>query len=372
VISTAAPGTTDSCAAKPYDDAIRLLPAAAWHGSDRSSQEARLADCSGLASDAAACQLALGRVDLAVETLEQGRSILWAQMLQLRNRDDALWRAQPDIATRLRDIAAALAAADEQRSSASDVSRAIDLRMDLASEWDHLVEKVRELDGFEGFLRLPALGDLLSAAADGPVVVVNVSRWRCDALIVTATGVVVCELPQLTASDVARQTNSYIEAMRSVDDVLSLEQSLSEVLGWLWDAIAAPVLSKLGFDAPADLDQSLPRLWWCPTGLLILLPLHAAGYHTAEGRAERLSVLDRVVSSYTPTLRALGDARGARTHSVDRGSGKGATGPPIPTDSRDAERMLIVAVPDPPGWEPLDAVARERRLLAELFVTGSP
>jgi hypothetical protein len=58
----------------------------------------------------------------------------------------------------------------------------------------------------------------------------------------------------------------------------------------------------------------------CPTwrarcarehGLLGLLPLHAAGYHTEQpppGQARR-TVIDRVVSSYAPTVRALRYAR---------------------------------------------------------------
>ena len=78
-----------------------------------------------------------------------------------------------------------------------------------------------------------------------------------------------------------------------------LEATLSQVLEWLWDTVAEPVLAALGFDDAPEEGQPWPRLWWCPTGLLTLFPLHAAGYHgTADGHAR--SVLDRVVSSYTP------------------------------------------------------------------------
>ena len=46
----------------------------------------------------------------------------------------------------------------------------------------------------------------------------------------------------------------------------------------------------------------MPRLWWCPTGPLTVLPLHAAGHH-AEPEGERLSQV--AVSSYTSTVEAL-------------------------------------------------------------------
>jgi CHAT domain-containing protein len=45
-----------------------------------------------------------------------------------------------------------------------------------------------------------------------------------------------------------------------------------------------------------------PRLIWCCTGALALLPIHAAGIYTGP---ENISISDFVVSSYTPTLSHL-------------------------------------------------------------------
>ena len=56
-----------------------------------------------------------------------------------------------------------------------------------------------------------------------------------------------------------------------------------------------------------DRDDDLPRVWWCPTGPLAFLPIHAAGlYNTDEWGTK---VFDLVVSSYTPTVSALLQAR---------------------------------------------------------------
>jgi CHAT domain-containing protein len=46
----------------------------------------------------------------------------------------------------------------------------------------------------------------------------------------------------------------------------------------------------------------MPRIWWCPTGPLSFLPIHAAGTY---GGTHSESVLDYVVSSYTPNVTAL-------------------------------------------------------------------
>ena len=267
----------------------------------------------------------------------------------------------------------------------SDSRSVADERMALAREWDMLVDAVRSA-GHDDFLRPPPLYTLLQAAADGPVVTVNVSERRCDALITRTSGVTPCPLPELTWQDVREHAHTYLRVLASVDSaMLALfriraryddgdqgpdvirqytqakavlqaaerrrDDMLTEVLQWLWQTVAQPVLDELGFSGPPTPGQMWPRVWWCPTGPLTLLPLHGAGHHDERGRAEGRSVLDRVISSYTPSLRALADARR-----------------PAAADGPDA-RMLIVAVPDPPDQVPLEEAARERDLLCELFAS---
>ncbi|MEU2718038.1 CHAT domain-containing protein [Streptomyces sp. NPDC007205] len=261
----------------------------------------------------------------------------------------------------------------------------VDRRMALAREWDALVEQARTLDGYEDFLRPPRLETLLPAAANGPVAVINVSRWRCDALIVTTAGVRVVPLPRVTLQDISESADAYVQVLQQVDraayDVhiarqryddgdrtsdairryTAAQQALSSavgdrdttlaaVLAWLWDEIADPVLTALGFTDPPAPGQHWPRLWWCPTGPLTILPLHAAGHHTRTDREHGRAVLDRVVSSYTPTLRALLEARR-----------------PLDAPPPDDERVLVVALPDAPDGLPLAHVPRERDLLLSLF-----
>ena len=52
-----------------------------------------------------------------------------------------------------------------------------------------------------------------------------------------------------------------------------------DVLDWLWDVIAGPVLTALGHTGPPGPGDPWPRVWWCPTGPLTVLPIHAAGRH---------------------------------------------------------------------------------------------
>lgn len=232
--------------------------------------------------------------------------------------------------------------------------------MALAREWDELVEQVRGIEGFGDFLRPPRLETLLPAADGGPVVIINVSRWRCDALVVTKAGVGVVELPELRYEDVVAQVATYLAAVggrqvetlrgayvRDADATVpadSVEDALDECLRWMWRSFAADVLQHLGFTGPPAGDW--PRIWWCPTGPLALLPIHAAGDHSTTGEA----VLDRVISSYTPTLRALVEAR--------TGAGE-----PYPG----SQRMLFVGMPHTPDQPDLPNVRSEERFITELF-----
>lgn len=91
------------------------------------------------------------------------------------------------------------------------------------------------------------------------------------------------------------------------------QDQVYSVLGWLWDTITEPVLTHLRLTSGSG---QRPRIWWCPIGVCVALPLHAAGHHTTipDGSVPA-TVMDRAISSYTPTIRALECARADRATS---------------------------------------------------------
>jgi hypothetical protein len=102
-------------------------------------------------------------------------------------------------------------------------------------------------------------------------------------------------------------------------------------------------------------------------GLLSFLPLHAAGHHETRFDPVPATVIDRAVSSYTPTIRALLHARRTRTiRSEDRAGPIGVK-----------NRMLAVAMPHTPGVSDLPGAQTEvaglqRRFPGEVTVlTGA-
>ncbi len=155
--------------------------------------------------------------------------------------------------------------------------------------------------------------ELLATAAPGPIVTFNISGYGSSALLLTQRGISSILLPGLSYDAVVSRINRFHAAQRiAVDADAGIEERIAaqhaqlEILGWLWDNAAEPVLASLGHDGPPN-GAVWPRVWWAPGGLLGLLPIHAAGHHTDRGG--RRTVMDRVVSSYTPTVRSLRYAR---------------------------------------------------------------
>ncbi|MER6348752.1 hypothetical protein ACWC10_04635 [Streptomyces sp. NPDC001595] len=92
--------------------AAALLPLVAWRGLSRDGQETVLAELSWWAADAAAAAVSAGRPERALELLEDGRAVMWSQLLQLRSDLELLHATAPELAARLHEIRHALEEAE--------------------------------------------------------------------------------------------------------------------------------------------------------------------------------------------------------------------------------------------------------------------
>jgi hypothetical protein len=389
--SAAEYGMTDEAEAG-FAAAVELLPLQAWRGLRQHTREKVLSERAGLASDAAAWAISNDNLERAVEVLELGRNVLWSQMLQLRGDIDDLRREHPGIARSLDALRTVLdqpdagpayqvpPAADEPLAGLSaprptDSRREDEARIRAAHGWNKLLAEVRALPGYASFLRAPDFAELTSDIGDRTVVVINVSRYRCDALAVSSSGVRLIPLPGLTLGTATEQAARYLTALSQLGrsgtagagmDRTTIgpasqqprtDEPIRDVLEWLGDKVAFPVLDALGYVSRPTADPRLwPQVWWCPTGPLAALPIHAAGCH--EPGHPVPAVLDRVISSYLPTLRTLHHAgERARSDAISHG------GPGRPT-------VLLVTMPTTPylpGGQPLYGAAREAEVVARRF-----
>jgi hypothetical protein len=231
---------------------------------------------------AAAAAITAGKFTLALEWLQEGRNIIWGQLTRLRDPLDDLQAHDSSLADKLRETSARLEYAG--RSSATSDSRTPAPKLitpgdastimfnshtnleeqaqrhrALAAEYEVLLAEIRQTEGFEGFLRPKTLAELAPACRDGPVVVVNVDRTRCDALaLVHSERVIHIPLPRLSLKTVLAMRMSIVNAIQDRGvrhDIVETGErgvvpdkshsGLRTVLESMWTRIVEPVLSAI-------------------------------------------------------------------------------------------------------------------------------
>lgn len=274
--------------------AVSLIPRLTTRLLDSADKLNMLISVVGLASEAASAALEAGKTpSTALGRLEQGRGVLQispdevqADIIDLREKYPEM---EPQFFSLLNEV-------EEPKDpniamSPGEQSLQIQGSQELERKVNDLVVEIRKLSGFRDFCSLMSESELSAAAKFGPIAVINVTYYRCNALLITERGVQSLALTNVCGEDIE-------------DKAEEGNPGSTRILEWLWDTIAEPVLNALGF-AQAPSDGNWPRMWWIPTGSLSQFPLHAAGYHGASSK----TVLDRVVSSYASSIRAILDTR---------------------------------------------------------------
>ncbi|KAJ7848420.1 CHAT domain-containing protein, partial [Mycena leptocephala] len=343
-----------------YCAAIELLPRLAALHLDLSSRQQMFSTITkpNLASDAATCAVALGQYKTAVELLEAGRSIFWSQALHLRTSFDDLAAIHPGLSTKLTNLATQLEQASFRDTSRDIMMTQKEIRSiesesahcrQLNEGWEKTIKEVQSMPGFEDFMQPKAIAMLQQAAVSGPIIILTTSHSTSFALIVTlSSDVQYLELPKLTLleaqvlADMSRQCEHRSElqvrifAGREGSINTNAEEVFRGLLADLWKNIVKPVFDVLNLEARIIFSSvNHPRLWWCPTGPFVFLPIHAAGLYTGDTTD---CVSDYVISSYTPTLSAL-------LH------------PPVQTTT--SFKMTAVIEPKAPGCSPLPGARAE-------------
>ncbi|KAF3314448.1 hypothetical protein TWF173_004791 [Orbilia oligospora] len=259
---------------------IKLLPLLAPRQLKQRDQQHILERFAGLASDGAAIILKAEKdVYRVLQLLELGRGVITGLRFGARTDLSELRLQYPELAGRFEQLRSIL---DSGTAASAVVSlEEIDVSYDANIEFEKIIDTIRSLPNFENFLLPPGVDELMDAACQGPIVVINVSAFRCDAFLIESSVIRSLHLPNLRKEDIERNVE-FMKSMRSIHALpLDVIRQLSRMLEWLWDVAVNPILNELKFSAP-PLNDNWPRVWWIPTGQLSLLPLHAAGYHAQE------------------------------------------------------------------------------------------
>ncbi|TFK62488.1 hypothetical protein BDN72DRAFT_903192 [Pluteus cervinus] len=282
--------------------------------------------------DAVSYATELDRHDLALEWADQGRAMIWGQLLHLRfpysaELPDTLAEQWADATTQMNTSQTI----EVPSEPASFDLESFQLRSHTARRLQTLIMEIKKLNNpkFNLFFGGKTFEDIRSTAAilGGPIIFLNVNRYASSALAVVPTieSVIHIPLPSIDYKVLtAIQTlfSQYI-ASGGRGEEFTLERigkpvkapdpppipphaflSFLEVLRYLWVYIVKPVLDvlKIKPSSPESSEQ-LPRVWWSTSGPLSSLPIHAAGEYDKDEFENKTS--DYVVSSYMPSTSTI-------------------------------------------------------------------
>ncbi|KZT43295.1 hypothetical protein SISSUDRAFT_1040259 [Sistotremastrum suecicum HHB10207 ss-3] len=267
----------------------------------------------------------------AVEYIEQDQCRVWSQASNLKPDLKSLRAVDRGLADELERVQTALAEGNFDEASLSSPTEGQRHRS-YAREWTKLVQRVRETPGFEDFLRPSKYDRLRAAAQNGPIVIINDSGFRQDAVIIPPQGDLIL-VPLLHSSDFTKSQSGEILGYRTSgpqpkEALVSSEEDPSDPFdpfqlpqrkGFVWTPSQAgrfihfdcwifliePIVRALQHAGLCSTVPSphahLPRLWWVMTGIYSRLVVHSALPEDSQG----WGIMDYFISSYTPTISAL-------------------------------------------------------------------
>jgi tetratricopeptide (TPR) repeat protein len=350
--------------AKPIlQTAVRLLPMISPRVLKHSDRQYNISQFANITSRAVSLALLDGEDPYhSLQLLELGRGILAHSRLEVRSHSSVLATSHPDLARTFLElqyqIDPPLAHTDSPvgfGSSASESSISAIEHRALMRKFDDLLRYIRSLNGYENFLLDPSESELHHLAEGGPIVVFNISDIRSDAFLITPDEIRTLHLPLLTSESLEHNIKRFLSAIhdsQNLDYYRHSIRTLNAVLRWLWDVAVSPILDELGFTQTPSDGEPWPRVWWVGSGLLNILPIHASGYHDS---IPPQTALDRVISSYAPTVKSLSHAwERARADQV-----------------KVKEKALLISMPKTPEKDSLPFADIEVENLRKLFSNAS-
>jgi hypothetical protein len=259
-----------------YIAVIRLLPKVVYFGLDQRDQLVFTQSSRLTAIAAASHALALSKVGLALELLEQGRAVFWNQALRLRARDADFTGVSPHITAELKTIFNELDVLNNDANEwKTQVTRPAWARDSVAKarrqsvRAQHLIEEVRTEPGLDRFLLGPSYMITATLAGRCNMVVVLISHSRgtshppvSEAIVITSPDqdpirvlLPLATTPKLAgmSKDLQRSNNTYrsgVEAEMEASRGLRISHTpehgdTTEVLKKLWIAVVKPIINAL-------------------------------------------------------------------------------------------------------------------------------
>jgi len=334
--------------------AVRLLPSISQRSLEIDDKCKLLTAFNGLPALACSLAMEVGKnLVEAIDILEIGRGAIFGQEIDMKISVASLAAKHPFMAAKYEKLRAAIRKPiDSHRTSRIAIEPADHLN-EKDEEFERYIQKIRQMEGFENFAGRPSLAELKQLGSEGPIVVVNVSEFRSDAIMVTSSGLSSSSLLKMTADDTVKWSEKNLTHFDLPEQYISNNPQYREFLAWLWVTCVQPVLSVLEKKRRGT-DSTPFRIWWIGTGIANNFPFHGAGTISQSPDCAD-STLSRAISSYIPTIKALSYAR-SRLQPYQRMMQSTTT---ATKDKGRRAEFLSIAMPSTPGQDDLEYVGQE-------------
>src|SRR5467141_3662302 len=211
---------------------LELLPTVHTRLLDRNDQQFVMSTFAGVASDLCGFYLASSRPNEALEYLEQGRGVIISQLLDRRTDLSDLIADHPKLARQYECLVNEVNTPLRQTTHDAAKVQATKQRREAAAELDACIRTIRGIPGHRRFLLGQTVAEMQECAGKGTIVVVNITEFRSDAILISRNTVKTVPLSQLSASATRvwlskRWTPKRSEQQKKNDEFLGY-------LSWLW------------------------------------------------------------------------------------------------------------------------------------------
>jgi tetratricopeptide (TPR) repeat protein len=235
-----------------FSTTIALLPQVASFGLDPRARLAVISDSGQLTAQGASHAISINRHELALEMLEAGRSVFWAQGLRLRT-------SFTNLPSKIGDRLTALTSALNQPMAdfggeGPGKDRELARRRRLGDEFKAVVAEARLLPGMEDLLQNSSFASLARAAQQHPIVVFVASKNSGHAIIILKNAQCVHVNLEKAKGSTLKALVHHIEmhtrharSSRGICIMQRTTPSATDVYRELWTTVMLPIVTALGW-----------------------------------------------------------------------------------------------------------------------------
>ena len=323
-------------------EAIDLLPTVNTRLLERSDQQYVVSTFAGVAADLCAFLIVSNRSEEALEYLEKGRAVILSQLIDGRSDVFNLAQLHPELSSKYQELRDEVNTPLSSLDQAAEREQALKRRGKATEELAACIDEIRGIPGHEQFLLGQTTAAMQECAAGGSIVIVNITEFWSDAILVSPTAIKTMSLPELSSANARVWLGKEWSGRR---DRGKKNKEYLKYLEWLWQSGVKQILDEVHADH-ASAVQGPPRVWWIGSGFASAMPFHAAGIHVEDSTE---TAFHRATSSYAPSIKALAHAQ-KRAKDAERTQGS----------------LMVVTMPTTPSSQSLPGVAMEKDLVLEV------